>query len=80
MRAFVSATTCLFGLSSVCGSGSASNASTIAFGGSTYFGESEAVGTCAVTRGPQSKTTGAKITTARMRACSSKRRVDMNRS
>src|SRR3954463_4431171 len=47
VRALVSATTCLLGLSSVCGSGSASNASTIALGGRTYLGESEAVGTCA---------------------------------
>src|SRR2546422_2759875 len=58
-RAFVSATTCLFGLSKVCGSGSASNTAMMCCGGSAYFGGSDALGTCARSAGARMRTASA---------------------
>src|SRR5206468_2704571 len=55
-RAFNNANACLLGLIIVCGSGSASNASTMCCGGITYFGGSDALGTCAASEGARIRT------------------------
>src|SRR6185436_1059930 len=50
-RALVSRTDWWFGFATMPGSSSASNTSTMFFGGRTYFGGSDAVGTCAMSAG-----------------------------
>ena len=70
-RAFNNANACLLGLINVCGSGSASNTSTMCCGGTAYFGGSLAPGTCAASVG---------ATIRRAKAIARAGRLSMDRS